>query len=182
MSPALVESTRRLSMSRNHGRVMNELAGLLRKRLTVPHIYLKPRIPGPTGIDVLAVDHAGSGDVHGVLTSRSPIQPSRAGIREILRTLKTLPVHYRYFAVQTNEANQGSWLLLRELDELFDPSGTGRVGVITFDERLLAGNTESDPALLSVVVRPERFLVRGEKLTTSERYLDKARPDMQVRI
>ena len=53
---------------------------------------------------------------------------------------------------------------------------------ISFDERLLEKNTESEPSLLSLLVRPERFLLRGEKLDELELFLVRAKPDMQVRV
>ena len=182
MTTAYADSTRRLSVRQTHGRVINEIAAFLRRRLEVPNLFIKPRIPGASGLDLLAVDGAGSGDAHGVEIRPRTVLPTRSGIRELIAPLKTLPVHYRYLAIQANESSRSRLVALREYDELFDRSGIGRIGILSFDERLLQREAVFDPALLSLVVTPERFLVRGDKLAALEKYLKRAQPDMHIRI
>ena len=43
-------------------------------------------------------------------------------------------------------------------------------------------STALDSKLAVLTVKPERFLVRGEKLEAVEKFLSKAKPDMEVRI
>src|ERR1035437_4030825 len=56
---------RSLTVRQRKGRAVNAVAELLEKKLLVPNIYLEPRSPYITA-DVLAVDRAGSGDLHAV--------------------------------------------------------------------------------------------------------------------
>jgi hypothetical protein len=182
MIHAVEDSTRPLSDRLIQGRVINAVSALLRQRLSVPHIYLKPRIPGSTGIDVLAVDRGGSGDVHGVHLVAMAILPTETGIRKWLAPLRPLPVHFKYLAIQATESTIPLLRKLNQYEELFDSTGIGRVGILAYDESLLDASAPADPALMSVIVQPERFLVRGEKLNTIEKWLAKAKPDMEVRI
>lgn len=177
-----IEEGVRLSPRLSQGRVTNAVSALLRQRLSVPHIYLKPRISGSSGIDVLAVDRGGSGDIYGVQIVVLEILPTQTGVRKWLAPIKALPVHYRYLAIQ---ANEGSLPVLRQLnqyEELFDSTGIGRVGILAYDERLLGANAKADSALVSVVVEAERFRVSNERLAPIERFLTKAKPDIAVRI
>lgn len=171
-----------------HGRVVNSIVDMFRKRLSIPHIFLKPRVPGATAIDVLAVDRAGSGDVHGVQVDILGILPTESMMRskliplKELAVVKKLPVNFKYLAVQANEESLRTLQQLRQYESLFDPSGIGRVGILAYDERLLQADSEIDSALVTVVVPPERFRIRGEKLDSIERFLSKAKPDVAVRI
>ena len=182
MINTVVEGNRRLNVRQSHGRVANAIAGLLRRKLTVPHIFLNPRIPEPANVDVMAVDQGGSGDVHAVEIKVLTLIPTPAAIRKLLVPLRALPAHYKYIAVQVNQKTQHKVAEVLQASELFDPSGIGRYGIISFDECLLQKNIEADPSLLSILVRPERFLLRGDKLEALEHFLLKSKPDMQVRI
>jgi hypothetical protein len=182
MIHAVEDSTMRLSVRLSHGRVINAVSALLRQQLSVPHIYLKPRVPGSSGIDVLAVDRGGSGDVYGVQVVVMAILPTETGIRKWLAPLKALPVHYKYLAIQANESILPNLRKLDQYEELFDSTGIGRIGILAYDEGLLDASAKVDSTLMSVIVQPERFRVRGEKLANIERFLVKAKPDMEVRI
>ncbi len=176
------EGTNRLSTRRSHGRVVNAIAAMLRKRLSVPQIYLKPRLAGLSGIDVLAVDRAGSGDVHGVEIRVESVLPSPTNLRKLLSQLKALPVHYKYLALNSKNLDVSLLNKLSAYPELFDESGIGRFGIIAYDDRLLQPDTVIDSTSSTLVVAPERFLVRGGKLEILEKYLSHAIPDMQVRM
>src|SRR5271157_3199763 len=56
---------RRLTLRQQKGRAVKAVAEVLRKKLLVPSIYLEPHSPY-IAADVLAVDRAGSGDLHAV--------------------------------------------------------------------------------------------------------------------
>jgi hypothetical protein len=176
------EGARRLSPKRSHGRVINAIAAMLRQRLSVPHIYFKPRLLGYSTLDVLAVDRAGSGDVHGVEIKVVSIVPSPASIKKLLVPLRSLPVHYKYLALNSRDIDINVLRKLANYPELFDDTGIGRVGIIAYDDRLLQADTTLNSDLTTLVVSPERFLVRDGKLTMLERFLVHAKPDMQVRM
>ncbi|HEY5056426.1 MAG TPA: hypothetical protein VII58_09710 [Acidobacteriaceae bacterium] len=182
MIHAVEDSTRRLSVRLSHGRVINAISALLRQQLSVPHVYLKPRVPGSSGIDVLAVDRGGSGDVYGVQIVQLAILPTETGIRKWLAPLKALPVHYRYLAIQASADTLPTLRKLDQYEALFDSTGIGRIGILAYDERLLDPSAKVDSTLMSVIVQPERFRVRGEQLAKIERFLANAKPDMEVRI
>src|ERR1035438_1843380 len=64
--PVISEGKRRtLTLRQKEGRAVNAVAELLRKTLSAPNIYIEPRSP-ELAVDVLAVDRAGSGDLHSV--------------------------------------------------------------------------------------------------------------------
>jgi hypothetical protein len=178
----LEESTRRLSLRRSHGRVINAVAELLRDRLEVPEIYIKPRIPGASGIDVLAADRAGSGDLHGVEVKVLMIFPTRTQIKELTTPLKAQPFHFKYLALPGFSANLSDDSRFKDLPELFEDTGIGRFGIISFDHRLLNPDSIVGPHSAALTLPPERFVVRGEKLAGIERFLSRATPDMRVRI
>ena len=59
------EENQKLTLRQREGRAKNAVAELLRRKLSVPNIYLEP----PASLisaDVLAVDHGGAGDLHAV--------------------------------------------------------------------------------------------------------------------
>jgi hypothetical protein len=176
-------STRRLSVRQSNGRIANAVAELLRRKLTIPEIYLRPRVPGLSGVDVLAVNHAGSGDIHGVEIAfgREPLKAS--DVVALLVRLKSLPLHFKYLAAPASVARMAAVQTAFGGVRGFDPQGIGRVGLISYSDALLESDgvavTEDEAALL---VRPERFLLRGEKLAAMERFLAKGKPDIRVRI
>ena len=174
---------RRLTPKQGGGRIVNAIAQLLRERLTVPEIYLRPRCPVLAGVEILAVDHAGSGDVHGVQIASILERPSAVEILATFKRIKSLPLHYKYLAIPDSsfETPTISGGFRGSLG--FDSDGIGRVGVITYPPDFF----DDDPsvfltAVTALRIKPERFLLRGEKLAAVERFLAKRQPDMRVRI
>jgi hypothetical protein len=194
--PVISEGKRRtLTLRQKEGRAVNAVAELLRKTLSVPNIYLEPHAP-KLAVDVLAVDRAGSGDLHGVeikvqddLRVKSPsslkalnqqikgrrlhLKRNIAGIR---RQLMSLPAHYKYLAVSQSDCD----LVLREMGPiLYSADGIGRIGIISITDQ-----REGLPSA-EIVVTPERFRVDGAQLSKIEKNLinnKKVRPDIEVRI
>jgi hypothetical protein len=182
---------RSLTVRQQKGRAVNAVAELLEKRLAVPNIYLEPRSPYIFA-DVLAVDRAGSGDLHAVeikledelrgkSTVAAAIDPKRwmltqlkATSKVILAQLMALPAHYRYLAIP-----HSSWdLVMGELGPLlYSRDGIGRVGIIAITYR------GQDPPTAELSIAPERFRVDAVKLGNVEKkLLQKVRPDIEVRI
>jgi hypothetical protein len=177
---------------------VNAVAELLRQRLSVPHIYIEPRASSLRA-DVLAVDRAGSGDLHAVEIKvpkdfglKAPVPKVsyarldkmsfgwypqfRKQMHEVHRQLMSLPAHYRYLAIPVPQINFE--LVMGELGPLlYSPDGIGRLGVI----RIIDRGDESPVAELAIA--PERFRVDPVKLGKIEKtILEKVRPDIEVRI
>jgi hypothetical protein len=176
-------TTRRLSLRQSNGRIANTVATLLRKKLTVPEIYLRPRVPGVTGVDVMAVDHAGSGDIHGVEILFGQNAPNASELASLFARLKAMPLHFKYFAVPESIVDVPTVYEAFSGVRAFDAQGLGRIGLICYTASLIEGDV---PALsdgtATLLIKPERFLLRGEKLETMERFIAKAKPDISVRI
>ncbi len=176
-------STRRLSLRQSSGRIANTVADLLRKKLTVPEIYLRPRVPGVTGVDVLAVDHAGSGDIHGVEILFGQQAPKASELASLFARLKAMPLHFKYFAVPASIVDRPTVYESFAGARGFDTHGLGRVGLIAYTSSLIEGDVPPlSEGTATLLIRPERFLLRGEKLEKMERFIAKAKPDMFVRV
>ncbi len=189
---------RSLTLRQQKGRAVNAVAEVLRKKLLVPNIYLEPH-SHPLAVDVLAVDRAGAGDLHAALIklendfrmerSRKPADLKalnelnkawrvhfRKRMGEIRGQLMSLPVHYRYLAIEKD-----SWdSVMGELGPvLYSPDGIGRIGIISITDRGV------EPPSAEIVIAPERFRVDPAKLSKIEKNLinnKKVRPDIEVRI
>jgi hypothetical protein len=193
------EEVLKLTPRQREGRAINAVAELLRRRLSVPNIYLEPP-PSLISADVLAVDRGGAGDLHAVeIKVERDLNPFegqrqkqsnpkelnalyaafypkyRQRLQGIHRQVMAMPAHYRYLAI----AAEGFDLAFSELAHfgLFPEDGIGRLGVIT-----IRGKGE-EPPIAEMAVVPERFRVDPAKLKTIEaRLLAKSRPDIEVRI
>jgi len=161
------------------GRAINAVAELLRKKLSVPNIYIEPRFTN-VAADVLAVDRAGAGDLHGVkivldLSGPAP-KHVRALISETRQELMSLPTHYKYLGI--NAAPGRFEAVARDLTgDLYAADGIGRIGLIAVTYR------GDEPPVAEIVIAPERFRVDPERLRNIEKkYLEKTRPDIEVRI
>lgn len=186
-----------LTSRQQEGRAVNAVAEMLRKRLSVPNIYLEPHF-SCLPADVLAVDRAGAGDLHAVevkLESDFRIQAHRkpaelrasnelnqtwwAHFRKRVQSIRTqlmsLPAHYRYLAIEKNSSDS----IMGELGDLYSPDGIGRIGIITILDR------GDDPPIAELWIAPERFRVDAAKLSKIEKDLinnKKIRPDIELRI
>lgn len=159
-----------------HGRAVNAIAEFLRSNLSVPNIYLEARNFGASRIDVLAVDRAGAGDLHGVEIKipSLPVHPSglQSQVLFSLNKLNAYPMHYKYLALPRTEP------LLRVLPklQLFSPDGIGRTGIL-----LLSEQADSLP-LVEAAIKPERYRVSSSAMEKVDRFLERNRPDIEVRI
>jgi hypothetical protein len=196
---AVKEEIQELTLRQREGRAINAVAELLRRRLSVPNIYLEP----PSSLisaDVLAVDRGGAGDLHAVeIKLARDLNPSEGQVwnpsnpkelneqyaawypkyceklHGIHRQVMAMPAHYRYIAIPAESFD----LAFGELAHfgLFPEDGIGRLGVITIKDR----GGESPTAEMAVV--PERFRMDPVKLKAIEtKLLAKSRPDIEVRI
>ena len=162
-----------LTSRRRHGRAVNAVADFLRSRLRVPNVYIDPSISGHRRIDVLAVDAAGSGDVHAVEVEYPMWTEEPAGnVQDYFERLKQLPTHYKYLAFSKN----GLALSRLSASATFASDGIGRIGVLFLSE------TDGAAPVVELAVSPERFKVSSDKLARVERFLEKTKPDMYVRL
>lgn len=196
---AVKEEFQELTLRQREGRAMNAIAELLRRKLSVPKIYLEPP-HSLIAADVLAVDHGGAGDLHAVeIKLERDLNPSKGLQRKpsnqkeinelnkawnarfseklhgIHRQLMWMPAHYRYVSIPAESYDRA----FGELGQfgLFPEDGIGRLGVITIREK----GEESPTAEIEIV--PERFRVDPAKLKAIEtKLLAKSRPDIEVRI
>ena len=85
----LKEETLELTLRQREGRAKNAVAELLRRKLSVPNIYLEPP-HSLISADVLAVDHGGAGDLHGVEIKLARDLDPFGGQRQKQSTLKEI--------------------------------------------------------------------------------------------
>lgn len=159
-----------LSARVRHGRAVNAVADFLRSQLRVPNVYIDPSGTGLGGVDVLAADAAGSGDIHAVEVKILTRPTGTMTMRLYVEVAKTLPAHYKYLAIPRNITNTAADL------KLFSADGIGRVGILVISE------SGDQLPTVELAVKPERFVLDASKSAQIERFLSKARPDMYVRL
>ena len=183
MSAAAPKTVPPLSARLIHGRAINAIAELLRSRLSVPEIYLEPRIASALRPDILAVDKAGTGDLHAVEIKVLAIFPTRTQLLSLTERLRSLPYHYKYLAMPSFGGEDGDTQRFAQVTSLFDSRGIGRIGIISFDPAILEDSSRSlSSDAVRLTVAPERFRVPPENLKSVETFLERAAPDMAVRV
>lgn len=159
-----------LSSQQRQGRALNAVASLIRQTLRVPNIYLKVGWPklDRKKLDLMAVDRAGSGDVHVVFIH---LDPSVAISPATLSAIKKMPAHFMYLA---------TLFPALEIDpchaSYFSRDGIGRVGIISIQEQ------EDSSPRATVEQPPERFLMSQEVKDKILQFTYKHRPDFDVQI
>ena len=161
-----------LSQHQLEGRLKNVVAQLLQARLIVPKIFIEANWPAPNKrIDVLAIDRAGSGDIH-----CAKIVPSLANAYPVVQLLMEMPAHYKYIAIF-----EPTGLLppvLDRIDEssLYASNGIGRIGIISVSE------SPKDKRLLPVIaVEPERFQLDHKYYRQIDRFVGSHSADLEIR-
>lgn len=163
-----------LSEEQRKGRATNAVAELLMRKLLVPKIYLKPK---DFSVDVLAVDRAGSGDIHGVWIgplSEPPLGPKTRKLFEIrlesiLASTWYSDFHFKYIAVQPPFVDPLS------MKKLFAENGIGRVGVIEIIE------SPSAPPEARIAIPAERFQVTPAEIKKIDAFQKKTAADREIR-
>jgi len=160
-----------LSSRRRKGRAVNAVADYLRSHLRVPNVYIDPSGAGLSRVAVLAADAAGSGDIHAVSVD-IPAKPfGTMTLKLYVELAKKLPAHYKYLAIPKGMTN-----VLHDPNLFFSADGIGRVGILIISESIDLSPT------IELAVKPERFRLPSDELAQVERYLDRAKPDMFVRV
>lgn len=172
-----------LQTQHNLGRAKNAVQSHLIRKLLVPKIYFDADWNGRT-LDVLAIDRAGVGDVHGVILV--PWEPGLVddhGYSEYLERAVSakvsefadFPGHFRYLTVVCFEPNKQRWIPGKGvLDQALAADGVGRVGL------LYVNLTEADPAV-EVLLKPERYRSSKQIVEIADRFVEANLANWEVR-
>lgn len=154
-----------LSEEQQHSRVKNAVAQFLFGALIVPKIFFDARWPSrKNGVDVLAVDRAGAGEIHIV-----EVKVGSADLTGVIRRLAAIPAHFKYVALFGNAGfhpSDGS---------LYAPDGMGRVGVIQVRE------DGADELRADFIVRPERFRLDASYFKQIDKFTAARPADIEIR-
>jgi hypothetical protein len=171
------------------GRAANAVAELLIRKLIVPKIYFEPKalesfqkatiyqhlfLPPDSykSPNVLAIDRAGTGDVHAIHIFPGPIMGLKnlKNLAEFIQHfLATFPAHFKYVAVGSEISDFVS------KQQLFAEDGFGRVGVIEIKDNPNA------PPEARIVIQAERFRVEPKWIEKFDNFQKKTPADRETR-
>ena len=166
-----------ISEKQRQGRAVNAVAELFVKKLLVPKIYLAADWRGEKA-DVLAIDRAGSGDIHGIhvpIPPQSLVVPKTRSLYETLLEKRDLPhimssnFHFKYLAVVP------AFVDFVSRQNLFAEDGIGRVGIIEIIEHP-SGSPEA-----RIAVPAERFRVAPATIKKFDEFQKKTHADRETR-
>jgi hypothetical protein len=151
------------------GRAKNAVQDYLIRKLLYPKVYLDAEFNG-VGVDVLAIDRAGTGDVHAVKIvyqgsdTENAMETVVANIVAPPPPSNILP-HFIYAAVVRNRQNAGKYvpseqIIQRSLAE----DGVGRMGILYVDLN------DDDPSV-KVILKAERFRSSKEIVELAHQYV-----------
>jgi hypothetical protein len=162
-----------LQIEHYRGRAKNALQDYLVHKLLFPKVYLDADWDGGK-LDVLAVDRAGVGDVHGVrLVFWEPGHSDDHGYSAYLEKAVASAVtefvgflgHFRYLAVVCTVPDKQQWIPSKGLkNQCLAADGVGRLGILYVDV------TEED-AEVKVLLKAERFRSSKEIVELSDRFV-----------
>jgi hypothetical protein len=162
-----------LQIEHYRGRAKNALQDHLVHKLLYPKVYFDADWDGEQ-LDVLAVDRAGAGDVHGVrLVLWEPGLSDDHGYSAYLERAVAAAVtdfvgfrgHFRYLAIVCIEPKKQQWIPSPGLkDQCLAADGVGRMGILYVDV------TEED-AEVKVLLKAERFRSSKEIVELSDRFV-----------
>ena len=153
-------------------RAIEPITKLFTKKLMVPNIYIHPRWPKFARlIDLLAIDRAGSGDVHIVEIAYQ----ANSAVNSIPKLMK-VPAAYRWIAFFSKTMLPFVKHRLRQPHTLFPAEGPGRIGIIEVN------TSNPDDALgdtleASILVQAERF--PGAYYEMAQKFAAKNPPDIE---
>lgn len=125
------------------------VAECLIRELIVPSIYFEPMFPGSDmRPDIVAIDRAGTGDLHVVEVKNTLDLAFKVGIKQVL----SYPGHYHWIACPFSGVSEETALELISQKPLYPKNGAGKVGVI----EVVLMSDQSFGA--NIKIRAERFL------------------------
>ena len=160
---------------------MNAVQDYLIQKLLVPKIYFDADWNG-FPVQVLAIDRAGSGDVHAIwfqylypgigIANISGLLASK--LQSAAEDIRSLPSHYRYVAVVSDDSDARRF---NRLDEIMSTTlaqdGVGRVGILYVD---LSGVDAS----VKVLLKAERFRSSKDLEEMTDRFVATHTPNWQI--
>lgn len=152
-------------------RCLEPVSRALILHLLVPHIYFEPVLDN-FGLDLLAIDRAGTGQSHGVRIYASLEEALTQGCGEMMQA----PTHYRWLAYQGDgilPRDEAQEALLRSQAPLFPAEGMGRLGVIE-----IVGMENKDLGA-NIRVKAERFKVQAGHQDALAEFRKSQTPDIQ---
>jgi hypothetical protein len=174
---------RELEIQHFLGRAKNAVQSFLIRKLLIPKVYLDANWDG-WNLDVLAIDRAGVGDVHGVRLVRWEAGRGdehgysaflEKAVSTAIQEFRDFPGHFRYLAIVCTEANKRQWIPSREIaNQSLAADGVGRVGL------LYANVAEEDPAV-EVLLKAERFRSSKEIIELADQYVAEHTANWEVR-
>jgi hypothetical protein len=159
-------------------RCLEPVARCLMRMLLVPKVYFDRVWPPPTGrrsarVDVVAIDRAGTGDVHVVEIKRSLADALVDGVTAV----RDVPAHYRWIAYQGEgllPVGLSDVVSLQSEKPLLPKKGMGRIGVIEV-VRMGSGDLGAN-----VRLRAERFQP-GDIDAAIQTFLRQEKPDIDFK-
>jgi hypothetical protein len=153
------------SEQRFEDRAKDPVSRLFVRRLMVPKIYFDARWPeSRSAVDLLAIDRAGTSDVH-VVVIKSTTDEALASIAR----LHEIPAQYRWLAFTGPKKDKARLAHA----PLFSSSGPGRIGVI----RVL--RKTGDVLEAEVLITAERFA--GSLVEQVDRFVARHPADIEFR-
>lgn len=131
-------------------RCLEPVANCLYRSLVVPKIYFQKAWPTSTStiVDMIVIDHAGTGDVHVVKICRTHHEAISVGVPAI----SNVPAHYRWVAYQGRGLGPVTMYQLSE-KPLLPKIGMGRIGLV---EVLRSADNDKDLEA-EIRIKAERF-------------------------
>jgi hypothetical protein len=150
----------------------------LMRALMLPSIYFErtwssPKSTSSFRVDVVAIDRAGTGDVHVVEIKRSLADALADGVRAIM----DVSAHYRWVAYQGEgllSAGMQAMLSLQSEKPLLPKKGMGRVGVIEV-VRMAGGDLGAN-----IRLKAERFQP-GDIDALVQEFQNREKPDIEFK-
>ena len=165
------------------GRAKNAVQSFLIRKLLIPKVYFDANWDG-WELDVLAIDRAGVGDVHGVRLVLWP--PGRTddhghlaflekAVSAAIQEFSDFPGHFRYLSIVCTEPNKQRWIPSRAIaNQSLAPDGVGRVGILYV-------NVMEEDAEVEVLLKPERFRSSKQIVELTDQYVAEHTANWEVR-
>jgi hypothetical protein len=161
-----------MSESTLERRAHDAVARLISKRLILPKVFFEANWPGGRSkVDMMAIDRAGSGDIH-VYEFKSAVvaRTAAAIIREAAKRLFAMPGHYRWIVLVREKAAR----IRVPSDELFQPGKIGRIGIIDVTRLLPRDDMKAE-----IAVAAERF--QGHFYDQADKFAARHKADIEPR-
>lgn len=162
-----------LQIEHYRGRAMNAIQDFLVRKLLYPKVYLDADLNG-FRVDVLGVDRAGAGDVHGVrLVFWEPGHRDNHGYSAYLEKAVSAAVsdfvgfsgHFRYLAVVCTEQDKQQWIPSKGVkNQALAADGVGRLGLLYVD-------VTEENAEAVVLLKAERYRSSKEIVESADRFV-----------